>query len=138
MGPNEELVICDTGNDRILLVDPESGEKLGVIGAQNRVTQLNFPTSVAINGPNIIVADSGNNRVRYINFACNPDNSVGFFQIKTYNLNGDLLQEFGSFGKNPGQFRSAEVVAVDPLGFILVGDAGNARVSTESRTSIFA
>lgn len=65
MGPNEELVICDTGNDRILLVDPESGEKLGVIGAQNRVTQLNFPTSVAINGPNIIVADSGNNRVRY-------------------------------------------------------------------------
>lgn len=53
------------------------------------------------------------------------------FQVKRFNLNGDLLQEIGSFGKNPGQFRSAEVVAVDQLGFILVGDAGNARVNSD-------
>ncbi|XP_066249025.1 tripartite motif-containing protein 2-like [Euwallacea similis] len=110
IGPNEELVVCDTGNDRILLVDPITGEKLGVIGAQHGITQLNFPTSVTVFGPDIIVADSGNNRV------------------KRYNLKGELLQEIGSFGKNPGQFRSAEVVAVDSKGFILVGDAGNARI----------
>ncbi|XP_066153280.1 tripartite motif-containing protein 2-like [Euwallacea fornicatus] len=110
IGPNEELVVCDTGNDRILLVDPITGEKLGIIGAQHGVTQLNFPTSVAVFGDDIIVADSGNNRV------------------KRYNLKGELLQEIGSFGKNPGQFRSAEVVAVDPKGFVLVGDAGNARI----------
>lgn len=110
MGPNDELIICDCGNDRVLLVDPSTGEKVGTIGVQNGVTHLNFPTSVAVYGDKIIIADSGNNRV------------------KTFNVNGDLLQEFGSFGKNPGQFRSAEVVAVDSLGFVLVGDAGNARI----------
>ncbi|CAG9764028.1 unnamed protein product [Ceutorhynchus assimilis] len=110
IGPNEELIVCDTGNDRVLLVNPESGEKLGVIGVHSGVTQLNFPASVAVHGNDIIVADSGNNRV------------------KIFNINGDLLQEIGSLGKNPGQFRSVEVVAVDRFGFILVGDAGNARI----------
>lgn len=129
MGPNGELIICDTGNDRVLLVDPDSGNKLGVIGAHNGVTQLNFPTSVALDGLNVVVADSGNNRVER---GCNSHGSwitCGVLQVKTFTLAGQLLQEIGSFGKNPGQFRSAEVVAVDQLGFILVGDAGNARVS---------
>ncbi|KAF7271593.1 hypothetical protein GWI33_015545 [Rhynchophorus ferrugineus] len=110
MSPNGELIICDCGNDRVLLVDPKNGEKLKTFGTYNGSTQLNFPTSVAVYNNKIIVADSGNNRV------------------KIFNANGDVEQEFGSFGRNPGQFRSAEVVAVDPLGFILVGDAGNARI----------
>lgn len=58
----------------------------------------------------IIIADSGNHR------------------IKIYNFEGTKLREFGGLGRNKGQFRSAEVVAVDPMGFILVGDAGNARI----------
>lgn len=45
-----------------------------------------------------------------------------------FNKDGLLLQEIGAFGRNKGEFRSAEVVAVDCLGFILVGDAGNARI----------
>ncbi|KAL1501536.1 hypothetical protein ABEB36_006839 [Hypothenemus hampei] len=111
MGPNEQhLIVCDTGNDRILLVNPQTGEKVGVIGAYNGITHLNFPTSVAVFERNVIVADSGNHKVR------------------VYNIQGELLQEIGCLGKNPGQFRSAEVVTVDPLGFILVGDAGNARI----------
>lgn len=63
MGPNGELVVCDTGNDRVVVVDPVTGDKIKVIGAQNGITQLNFPTSVAVYGQDIIVADSGNNRV---------------------------------------------------------------------------
>jgi len=35
---------------------------------------------------------------------------------------------FGSMGEERGQFRSPECVAVDHLGFILVGDSENARV----------
>jgi hypothetical protein len=49
-----------------------------------------------------------------------------FFQ--TYSLTGEKLEEFGSRGEEKGQFFSPECVAVDHLGFILVGDSGNARV----------
>ncbi|XP_060536983.1 RING finger protein nhl-1-like [Cylas formicarius] len=110
MGPDEEILVCDTGNDRVLVVDPESGEKVNIIGPSSGTFCLNFPTSVAIHGGKIVVMDSGNNRV------------------KIFNRNGEFLSEFGSFGSNPGQFRYAEVVAVDQLGFIFVGDSGNARI----------
>lgn len=71
---------------------------------------LSIPTSVTISGKNVIVADSGNNRV------------------KVFDLTEGLLREIGTVGSGKGQFRSPEVVAVDCLGFILVGDAGNARI----------
>lgn len=74
-------------------------------------TDFNGPTSVAITNDRIIVLDSGNRRV------------------KVYNKNdkGKIL-EFGSMGQRKGQFRQAEVLTVDPMGFILVGDSGNCRV----------
>jgi len=48
--------------------------------------------------------------------------------FQTYTLRGEKVSEFGSMGEERGQFRSPECVAVDHLGFILVGDSGNARV----------
>jgi hypothetical protein len=38
------------------------------------------------------------------------------------------VSQVGSRGEERGQFHSPECVAVDHLGFILVGDSGNARV----------
>lgn len=107
---NEDLVVCDTGNNRIVVLDPMSGFQIKQIGIKDKRTELNVPTSVAISGDSIIVADSGNHR------------------IKVFNMDGEKQHEFGSLGRNPGQFRSAEIVTVDPLGFVLVGDAGNARI----------
>lgn len=107
---NEELVICDTGNNRVVIMDPSSGYQIKQIGMKGKRTELNTPTSVAIFGDGIIIADSLNHR------------------IKVFNVEGEKQYEFGSLGRNPGQFRSAEIVAVDPLGFILVGDTGNARI----------
>ncbi|XP_057668937.1 RING finger protein nhl-1-like isoform X2 [Diorhabda carinulata] len=106
IGQNDEVFVCDTGNNRIVVIDSESGKLLSTIGKG----ELHIPTSVAIHGEKLIVADVGNNRV------------------KIFNRDGVLLKEIGSFGRNKGEFRSAEVVAVDCLGFILVGDAGNARI----------
>lgn len=108
---NDELIVCDTGNNRIVILDPTSGLQIKQIGIKAKRTELNAPTTVAISNDNtLIIADSGNHRV------------------KVYNMDGEKQYEFGSLGRNPGQFRSAEIVTVDPLGFILVGDAGNARI----------
>lgn len=41
---------------------------------------------------------------------------------------GERVLMFGSRGVNKGQFETPECVAVDPEGFILVGDSGNGRV----------
>lgn len=59
----------------------------------------------------VIVLDSGNRRV------------------KVYNKHDKgKIVEFGSLGHRKGQFSQPEVLAVDPMGFILVGDSGNCRV----------
>ncbi|XP_044264877.1 RING finger protein nhl-1-like [Tribolium madens] len=110
VGPNDELVICDSGNDRIIIINSQTGEHISTIGTVGNKTTLNMPTGVAMSGDKIIVADTGNHR------------------IKIFYLDGRKLHEFGALGRGKGQFRSAEVVAVDPAGFILVGDGGNGRV----------
>lgn len=106
IGQNEELIVCDTGNNRILILNSKTGDVLSTIGKNI----LSIPTSVAVSGKSIIVADSGNNR------------------IKIFDMTEGLTREIGTVGSRKGQFRSPEVVAVDCLGFILVGDAGNARI----------
>ncbi|XP_017773515.1 PREDICTED: RING finger protein nhl-1-like [Nicrophorus vespilloides] len=104
------LIVCDSGNDRVLILDPETGEQLGAIGPIGNKTELSIPSDVAVSGSKIIIVDSGNNRV------------------KIYGEDGEKLNEIGSMGVENGQFRGAEVVAVGPLGFIHVGDAGNRRI----------
>ena len=51
--------------------------------------------------------------------------------LQIYSLAGKILQEFGSMGVGHGQFQTPICVALDRLGFILVGD------STTSRVQIF-
>ncbi|XP_069698796.1 tripartite motif-containing protein 2-like isoform X2 [Periplaneta americana] len=111
------LYVCDTGNDRVQVIDPSDGSVeliLGILeplpGQKTKRTQFNQPTGVAVTQDKVVVADFGNKR------------------IKTYSLSGEKLNEFGSMGEARGQFRSPECIAVDRLGFILVGDSGNARV----------
>ncbi|CAH0550512.1 unnamed protein product [Brassicogethes aeneus] len=104
IGPNNELVISDSGNKRILIVSFKDGEII------REIRSLNNPTALTIHDSKIYVADTGNHR------------------IKIFNFQGESLQDFGTLGKHPGQFRYAEAIAVDRHGFILVGDAGNARI----------
>ncbi|XP_023019781.2 uncharacterized protein [Leptinotarsa decemlineata] len=104
--PSGELIICDTGNNHLVVVDSKTGHFLKIIGKGN----LQMPTSVAVYKRNIIVSDTGNHKIKF------------------FNMDGQLLQAIGGLGRGNGQFRSAEVVTVDCMGFILVGDAGNARI----------
>ncbi|XP_063830655.1 tripartite motif-containing protein 2-like [Ostrinia nubilalis] len=123
---NQLLYVVDTGNDRVQILQPDGKfvDHLGVASklqpinttsvwtsSEVNCTELNAPTSVAVTSDRVIVLDSGNKR------------------IKIYNKeNKSKIIEFGSMGQRKGQFRQPEVLAVDPLGFILVGDSGNCRV----------
>ncbi|XP_068620417.1 tripartite motif-containing protein 3-like [Battus philenor] len=120
------IYVVDTGNDRVQILQPD-GKCVDQIGVATRkqpsqtssvwdtkeilCTELNAPTAVAISNDRVIVLDSGNRRVKVYN---KQDKSK--------------LLEFGSLGHRKGQFRQPEVLAVDPMGFILVGDSGNCRV----------
>lgn len=120
------LYVVDTGNDRVQILHPD-GKFVDQIGVMTKlqtvyttknletkevtVTELNAPTSVAVTSDRVVVLDSGNRRVKVYNKA---DKSK--------------INEFGSVGQRKGQFRQPEVLAVDPMGFILVGDSGNCRV----------
>lgn len=111
------LYVCDTGNDRVQVIDPRDGSLVRIMGILDqqpgkkyRCTDFNQPTGIAVSKDRVIVSDSGNKR------------------IKIYTLTGEKVSVFGSMGEERGQFRSPECVAVDHLGFILVGDSENARV----------
>lgn len=111
------LYVCDTGNDRVQIIDPHDGSLIRILGILDqkpgkkyKLTDFNQPTGIAVSKDRVIVSDFGNKR------------------IKTYTLTGEKVSEFGSMGEERGQFRSPECVAVDHLGFIFVGDSGNARV----------
>ncbi|XP_075980968.1 tripartite motif-containing protein 2-like isoform X2 [Anticarsia gemmatalis] len=123
---NQLIYVVDTGNDRIQVIQPD-GKFVDQIGVATKpqtseaaslwqtkdilCTELNAPTSVAVTNDRVVVLDSGNRRV------------------KVYNKHDkSKIIEFGSMGQRKGQFRQPEVLAVDPLGYILVGDSGNCRV----------
>ncbi|KAM3963315.1 uncharacterized protein ACR2FA_002680 [Aphomia sociella] len=122
---NHHIYVVDTGNDRVQIIQPDGQfvDQIGVISKQQvspsgtwetsavMCTEFNAPTSVAVTNDRVVILDSGNRRV------------------KVYNKQDKgKLHEFGSYGQRKGQFRQAEVLAVDPMGFIVVGDSGNCRV----------
>ncbi|KAF5283822.1 hypothetical protein FQA39_LY04642 [Lamprigera yunnana] len=104
------LIICDCGNDRVVVLNPDDGQQMSIFAETSAQTQFHSPTGVAIFEDKIIISDTGNHLV------------------KVFSVQGKKLFEFGSVGVNRGQFRTAEVVACDPMGFIFVGDSGNARI----------
>ncbi|CAH0695862.1 unnamed protein product [Spodoptera exigua] len=123
---NQQIYVVDTGNDRVQILQPDGKfiDQIGVATKQQvhysssvweskelTCTELNSPTSVAVTNDRVIILDSGNGR------------------IKIYNKQdkGKII-EFGSMGQRKGQFRHPEVLTVDPMGYILVGDSGNCRV----------
>ncbi|XP_045452242.1 RING finger protein nhl-1-like [Melitaea cinxia] len=123
---NNLIYVADTGNDRVQVIDIEGKfvDQYGVSTKPQAIhtsslwetkevvcTEFNAPTSVAITNDRVIILDSGNRRVKIYN---KQDKSK--------------ILEFGSLGQRKGQFRQPEVLAVDPMGFILVGDSGNCRV----------
>ena len=53
---------------------------------------------------------------------------IGNFRIQKFDANGKFLTQWGSPGKEPGQFSRGWAIAVDSKGNVYVGDEGNQRV----------
>ncbi|VVC97996.1 unnamed protein product [Leptidea sinapis] len=120
------IYVVDTGNDRVQIIQPD-GKFVDQLGVSTKhqpnntssiwetkevlCTELNAPSSVAVTSDRVVILDSGNRRVKVYN---KQDRSK--------------IMEFGSTGHRKGQFNKPEVLAVDPMGYIFVGDSGNCRV----------
>jgi DNA-binding beta-propeller fold protein YncE len=152
---SEHLWVTDRNNNR-LEEFTSSGTWLATIGKEG-TGELNFkhPQGIAINktAGDIYVADSGNDRieelttagafVRYIGvknfllpFDIAIDSSGNLWitdsardEVSEYSATGTWLHSYGSAGTRPGQFTSAEGIAIGPNGNIYVADdAGEGRI----------
>jgi hypothetical protein len=101
---NLNIVAVDARGQRVLIFN-SAGQFLSVFGApgsapgQFAFQSNNFPVGVAIDpaSENIIVTDTGNNRVEIFNSA------------------GVYLSQFGTYGSGNGQFAMPTGVAIDPV-----------------------
>lgn len=125
------IYVADTCNHRVQVLDSDGVflRELGVVssetlqdGRRYTKTEFNEPTGVAVSqdGSLVYVADAGNHRIKVF------DGS-----------SGERVLMFGSRGRNKGQFETPECLAVDPEGFMLVGDSGNGRVQVFRRDGTF-
>ena len=128
---NGDIYICDSDYHRIRKVDRTTGiiqtmagtGEPGFAGDGGAATdaQLNYPMGVAVDAEgNIYIADTGNNRVRKVEFATG--------RIVTLAGNGDY-----GYGGDGGlavdaQLLSPNSVAIGAAGEVYIADTGNFRV----------
>ncbi len=137
VAPNGNRVIADSGNQRIVVVDP-TGAELAVFGSRCDLAsgadggcidpddsgplalgdgQFNEPWGVAVDvDNNIYVADTWNGR------------------IQVFDANGKFLRKWGYFNTTNGELGDANAlfgprgIAIDLNGNLVVADTGNKRV----------
>jgi len=125
MGPSDNLYICDTGNNRIL-VWTSDGKPLRAIGSfgtsatWRNAPQFNHPTGILVlPSGQIYVADTLNHRIVVVD----PNDLV--------------LSSWGSQGVGNGQFDQPRDVERDHFGNIWVLDSANSRFENFSNAGVF-
>jgi sugar lactone lactonase YvrE len=119
------FIIADTLNHRVRKISPDGtvstlagSGSLGFVDGAGAAAQFSFPRGVAVDGGgSIIIADSGNERVRKIT----PDGTVS-------TLAGSGRAGFADGVGAAAQLNHPEGVAVDGEGNIIIADYSNHRV----------
>ena len=120
------LIVADTGNHRILKLDP-NGNLIWKIGGIDNAGQPWAGTAMAeFNGPRAICTDNENNV-----YVCDTLNC----RVQKFDADGNQLLIFGTQGPGYGQFggQGPQGIAIDENGYMLVSDThtsigGNHRV----------
>lgn len=120
---NNKIYVSDTGNDRVVVFDANSGAVLNKFGSTGSGSgEFIRPIGIYANDSLIYVVDNGNNRVLI------------------FDKDGAPISSFGSYGNGNGQFNSptqlafAEGSAIGALSVglntIAISDTGNNRIET--------
>jgi DNA-binding beta-propeller fold protein YncE len=127
VGSDDLVYIADTWNHRIVVID-RSGTFVRELGQRGGQTDLGDnpdpnietgrffgPRGVAVDGGEIFVTDTGNERVQ------------------VFASDGTFLRAFGGYGTDPGKLREPTGIEVGPDGRVYVADSGNGRLSVFER-----
>ncbi len=149
VGADGRIYVADTGNDRVQ-VFTDQGILLFVLGRPGKEPgQFRSPTRVCVDpSDDVYVLDEGNGRVQKFDaraklvreFPVAGNDLVvdpyGFLyllegrdgKVVEVSPQGTVLGRFGSYGRDAGQMKKAEGLALAPDGTLIVADTGNDRV----------
>jgi DNA-binding beta-propeller fold protein YncE len=111
VNPAGDVLIADTGNNRIEELRPDGSFLDAWGGLGSRPGRFHQPTGLALDrAGNVYVVDRGNNRV------------------EKFDAHGHYLSGWGTRGTRLGQFVHPAEIEIDCAGNIYVSDTGNNRV----------
>jgi trimeric autotransporter adhesin len=150
------LVIADTGNERVRVVAAATGTFYGQAmtagdiytiagtghagfsgdGGPATSAELNDPTRVAVDAAgNLVIADTFNGRVRVVAASTGTFYGQSMTAGDIYTVAGGGTGGLGDGGPATSAELEPEGVAVDAAGNLVIGDGGNARVRVVAATS---
>lgn len=155
---NNQMLITDTGNHRMQLLDRDGNALQQIGGFGNLPGEMNEPVGISL-APNgsVFLADTWNSRVQQFSadlFAINdwpvdawngtsinnkPYSAVDSFgriyitdpegyRVLIFNPDGSYLARFGTFGTGVNNFGIPNGIFIDEMDNVYVADAGNNRI----------
>ena len=153
--PQSDMIVADCDNNRMQIFDVK-GKHLHSFGSYgSNINQFRYPHDVCVDVKTnrMFITDSYNNRLsvwsvdgsqvihtftvqrypqgicidpytHHIVVSCDGSHGIKVFDVK----NWELIQQFGSKGSRPGQFKGPCGVCIDDRGVLIVVDCGNHRV----------
>ena len=111
-GPNDELIVADNSNDKLIVFDKDLQYSHTIGEAGEDEGQFGDPHGVACDkAGQLFVADRDNNRIQV-------------FKLPS----GEFVTTFGTEGSGDGEFRYPGGLALSSTGLLFVCDPGNKRV----------